>query len=194
VQNKRIIPLFPLNILPLPGEVVPLHIFEQKYRDLLEDLEQEDLCFGILYVSSDNPQQFGAIMKLEQILKRYPTGESDIVVKCEGSFMLLRYLESYDGRRYAGAEVVEWPQMNVPVESPLKETYVSYLEQLNQAPDALTTLDDVACELGLDMADKIKYIKLRDPEKKQRFLHSRVQFKTFIVEQEKKYRHSFQLN
>lgn len=41
------IPIFPLAIFPLPGEMVPLHIFEPRYRQLLEDAEKRDIAFGI---------------------------------------------------------------------------------------------------------------------------------------------------
>jgi Lon protease-like protein len=41
------IPMFPLAILPLPGELVPLHIFEPRYKQLLQDAENSDISFGI---------------------------------------------------------------------------------------------------------------------------------------------------
>ena len=42
------IPMFPLAILPVPGELVPLHIFEPRYRQLLQDMETSDITFGII--------------------------------------------------------------------------------------------------------------------------------------------------
>ena len=40
MQEVKKIPIFPLSILPLPKEIVPLHIFEPRYRQLLQDLEK----------------------------------------------------------------------------------------------------------------------------------------------------------
>src|SRR6187549_3460448 len=89
------IPMFPLAILPLPGELVPLHIFEPRYRELLSDAENHDISFGIYFSHEINTEKIGSLMKLESIIKRYATGESDIIVKCEGNFSLDMLLRNY---------------------------------------------------------------------------------------------------
>ncbi|MEY4930630.1 MAG: hypothetical protein RI909_1354, partial [Bacteroidota bacterium] len=71
------IPMFPLSIFPLPGEMVPLHIFEPRYRQLLEDAEKKDITFGIYYNHTTNSEKLGSLVKLESVIKRYKTGESD---------------------------------------------------------------------------------------------------------------------
>ncbi len=78
------IPMFPLSIFPLPGEMIPLHIFEPRYRQLLEDAEVKDIAFGIYYNQASNTEKLGSLVKLESVIKRYQTGESDIIVKCIG--------------------------------------------------------------------------------------------------------------
>ncbi len=75
------IPMFPLSLLPLPGELVPLHIFEPRYKQLLEDAENADIHFGIYFNNTINEEKIGSLMKLESVIKRYPRGESDIIVK-----------------------------------------------------------------------------------------------------------------
>ena len=80
--------MFPLTIFPLPGEMVPLHIFEPRYRQLLDDAETKDISFGIYFNHTLNREKFGSLVKLESIIKRYPGGESDIIVKCIDLFVM----------------------------------------------------------------------------------------------------------
>jgi len=58
------IPMFPLSIFPLPGELVPLHIFEPRYRQLLQDAESRDISFGIYLNHLANTDKLGSLVKL----------------------------------------------------------------------------------------------------------------------------------
>jgi len=58
------IPMFPLSLLPLPGELVPLHIFEPRYKQLLQDAESDDLNFGIFFTNTINLEKIGSLMKI----------------------------------------------------------------------------------------------------------------------------------
>ncbi|MCX7637772.1 MAG: hypothetical protein N2044_08015 [Cyclobacteriaceae bacterium] len=57
MADLQTIPMFPLAILPLPGELVPLHIFEPRYRQLLQDAEQHDIGFGIYFNHEVNTER-----------------------------------------------------------------------------------------------------------------------------------------
>ena len=93
------IPMFPLGILPLPGELVPLHIFEPRYKQLLHDAETDDISFGIYFSHEVNAEKIGSLMKLETIIKRYPAGEADIIVNdisyVTDSVCIFNYSNSY---------------------------------------------------------------------------------------------------
>ena len=78
MSGSLLIPMFPLNLLPLPGELVPLHIFEPRYKQLLNDAETDDITFGIFWSHEGNRAKVGSLMKLESVIKRYPGGEADI--------------------------------------------------------------------------------------------------------------------
>src|SRR3954469_11447740 len=82
------IPMFPLAIFPLPGELVPLHIFEPRYKQLLDDAEKRDISFGIYFNHIINTEKLGSLVKLESVIKRYPGGESDIIVRCMDLFQM----------------------------------------------------------------------------------------------------------
>ena len=78
MADQTRIPMFPLTIFPLPGEMVPLHIFEPRYRQLLQDAEERDISFGIYFNHTLNTEKLGSLVKLESVIKRYDGGESDI--------------------------------------------------------------------------------------------------------------------
>jgi len=74
-------PLFPLNQVILPGELVPLHIFEDRYIRMVEkslDLNKE---FGIVYMKNDLIEKVGSSVQVEKIIKKYKSGKYDILCK-----------------------------------------------------------------------------------------------------------------
>src|SRR5829696_7645205 len=99
------IPVFPLTLLPLPGELVPLHIFEPRYKQLLADAETLDIPFGIFCNHDYNKNKLGSLMKLESVIKRYPNGESDIIVRCMDIFAMDKMFRTYKSKLYPGGDV-----------------------------------------------------------------------------------------
>ena len=89
------IPIFPLAILPIPRELVPLHIFEPRYKQLLQDAETDDITFGIYFSHEMNLASIGSLMRVESIIKRYHGGEADIIVKCEDVFTMEKRARTY---------------------------------------------------------------------------------------------------
>src|SRR5258705_4144254 len=102
------IPMFPLSIFPLPGEMVPLHIFEPRYKQLLADAETKDFSFGIFFNHVANTEMIGSLVKLESVIKRYPQGESDIIVKCMDLFSMNKLFRTFRDKPYPGGDVNFW--------------------------------------------------------------------------------------
>lgn len=196
MMKKVNIPIFPLNILPLRGEMIPLHIFEERYRDLLEDTLQTDQGFGILYVSPANKHRLGTIVKPISVIKKYKTGESDIVVRGGASFMMSKYYRYYKDKLYAGGDVFEFDSLtNNTVGEDLLENYADYCRLIEQRFDMQDiTIHDIAGTINLDTTDRMKYLMLLNKDKKERFLTDRLRYKHFILQQEIKYKNSFALN
>jgi|TARA_B100001564_G_C20651807_1_gene677225 Lon protease-like protein len=106
------LPLFPLRMLPLPGEFVNLRIFEPRYQQLfneLEDMELEE--FGIPCAHEGQIRPTGAVMRLVNVSRRGANGQRDVTVKATGLFRL----ESFDMRDEKvayplgkAAEVPDW--------------------------------------------------------------------------------------
>jgi len=83
-------PLFPLGIVALPGESVPLHIFEDRYRKMIEHcLQSEDGEFGILWLSDEELKQVGCACEIERVIERLEDGRLNIVVRGTRPFRLI---------------------------------------------------------------------------------------------------------
>ena len=88
-------PLFPLGIVALPGESLPLHIFEDRYRRMVEHcLAGEGREFGILWLSEEELKEVGCACAVEQVLERLPDGRMNILARGTEPFRLLERQDS----------------------------------------------------------------------------------------------------
>lgn len=189
------IPMFPLTIFPLPGELVPLHIFEPRYRQLLQDAESRDISFGIYLNHLANTEKLGSLVKLESVIKRYPSGESDIIVKCNDLFTMNTLFRTFSDKLYPGGEVSYWQtDLNKGVEPRLAVEFTEYLQLLKITQSAQPiTMFGVANELNLTIEDRLKFVTL-DDEKMETFLLSRIKYQSTLLRQAQKAKDVFHLN
>ena len=80
------LPLFPLGIVLLPGEPVPLHIFEPRYKEMVQVCIDGDRPFGIVYASEKKLAEVGCTARIERVAARYDDGRLDIVAVGEDRF------------------------------------------------------------------------------------------------------------
>ena len=83
------LPLFPLNLVLLPYELLPLHIFEPRYKKMVKDYIEENKPFGIILNEGDIVFTKGCRVKIQKIYKKYSNGEYDILVQGVEQFRLL---------------------------------------------------------------------------------------------------------
>jgi hypothetical protein len=195
MDRSVLIPLFPLRILPLPAELVPLHIFEPRYKQLLQDVESRDIRFGIYFDHPLNDLKIGSLMRLETVTKRYPNGELDIIVKCEDIFFLHEHKRTYPGKLYPGGEVEHW-EVNLST-FPDEDLYLQYntyrMMRGIASQERSCSIFEIANELSLDFADRYKFVTLME-DRQQKFLKSKVSYHLQLLEHEEKSRDVFHLN
>ncbi|MBS1506408.1 MAG: LON peptidase substrate-binding domain-containing protein [Bacteroidetes bacterium] len=189
------IPMFPLGIFPLPGEMVPLHIFEPRYRQLLLDAETKDISFGIYFNHVSNVDKIGSLVKLESIIKRYPTGESDIIVKCTDLFSMDKLYRTFRDKLYPGGDVSFWNvDFSASVSPRLYQAYREYLIYFQITNNAATpSLYSIANDLGLDFEDRLRFAKSTD-EQKERLLLSQLKYQSQLLHEVEKAKDVFHLN
>src|SRR4051795_8698209 len=96
--------LFPLGIVLLPTETVPLHIFEPRYRELIGECIEEDREFGLVYADEGGVRELGTRGRVAAILERFDDGRLNIVVEGGRRFLVERLTR---GRTYMTAEVAD---------------------------------------------------------------------------------------
>ena len=189
------IPMFPLSIFPLPGEMVPLHIFEPRYRTLLEDAETKNISFGIFFNHTSNIKKLGSYMKLESVIKRYKTGESDIIVRCLDLFTMHKLFRAFNDKPYPGGDVSFWKTEHVtPMHHLLEEHFEEYRTWLKIThSEKIVSLYDVANELGLGFDERIKFVSL-SVEQQEEFLINQLNYQIHLMRQAEQAKDTFHLN
>ncbi len=96
-MNTREIPLFPLNTVLFPGMPLHLHIFEPRYKEMVQKCLDEKMEFGILLLHETQLCQVGCTARITQILRQLDNGSMDILTEGRKRFRVLDVLnrESY---------------------------------------------------------------------------------------------------
>lgn len=189
------IPVFPLAIFPIPGEMVPLHIFEPRYQQLLKDAEERDISFGIYFNHAQNTRKLGSLVKLESVMKRYPGGELDIIVKCLDLFSMGTLFRTFKEKLYPGGDVEFWQvDLHTSVGARLSKEFEEF-RQLLKIPflPVPCSVYSIAGELNLDFEERLKFVSL-NLEKQESYLSSQLKYQKYLLSQADKARDVFHLN
>jgi len=90
-----------------PGETTKLYIFEERYKQLVDDCLDNGASFGIPFLDKGKVQKFGTEVKINRVLKTYENGGMDILIEGTGVFQLLEFSEVLKPKLY-GAGLVEY--------------------------------------------------------------------------------------
>ena len=82
------IKLFPLSLVTFPTKIVPLHIFEERYKALISECLNNKSEFGIIYQNNNTLAEYGCSMNVLEVVKKYPDGRMDIITKGKNIFKL----------------------------------------------------------------------------------------------------------
>jgi Lon protease-like protein len=89
MQNRLLLPLFPLQVVLFPGGPLPLHIFEERYKEMIAEAIRDQSEFGILLVTGNGLSTVGSTAVVEKVLHEYPDGRLDIMTRGKRRFELL---------------------------------------------------------------------------------------------------------
>ena len=82
--------LFPLGIVLLPTERVPLHIFEPRYRELIGECLEDDGEFGLIYADEEGVREIGTLARVVEVLERFDDGRINVIVEGGARFLVER--------------------------------------------------------------------------------------------------------
>lgn len=111
--------LFPLGIVLLPTERVPLHIFEPRYRELIGECIEDDGDFGLVYADEDGVREIGTRARVSEVLERFEDGRLNIVVEGGERFRVEKLTRGRSFMTAVVAEVEDEPE-DVSSESVLR--------------------------------------------------------------------------
>jgi Lon protease-like protein len=77
----RDFPLFPLAMVALPGELIPLHIFEERYKTMMNECLREEKEFGIVWLADDGLRETGCACSIERVLERMEDGRMNLLTR-----------------------------------------------------------------------------------------------------------------
>lgn len=156
-----ILPIFPLDLVVLPGEPVPLHIFEERYKQMIADCaplagERHYQPFGITFSKEDKLSEIGCTVVVEEILHKYPSGELDIMTYGKQRY---RLLSTRQRRQYLTGEV-EWLPEDNSVSPELRDEVLKlYEEFLSLIEVEDLTLDPRSDHLSYEIAYRVNLEK-----------------------------------
>jgi hypothetical protein len=102
------IPIFPLGMVVFPGEKVHLHIFEPRYKQLINECFESKKPFGIPTVVNNRLQEMGTLVQLTDIVQTYDNGEMDVKTQGLKVFRILEVIKAVPEKLYSGA-IVNYP-------------------------------------------------------------------------------------
>lgn len=80
-MSQDALPLFPLGVVLFPGAELPLHIFEERYKEMIGDVMRDKVEFGVVLASEKGMANIGCTAVVEKVLKQYPDGRMDILAR-----------------------------------------------------------------------------------------------------------------
>ena len=131
---KRLIPLFPLQLVVFPRTRIPLHIFEERYKEMVGDSIRDSSEFGIVLAKDDGIISAGCTVTVEKVLELYPDGRMDVLTRGEHRFEIVRLIEEKD---YLQAEVTYFDDEDLaPVPLELRAEALTHYRELNSLTSA----------------------------------------------------------
>ena len=172
------IALFPLNLVAFPGEAVNLHIFEPRYKALVNDCLANDATFGIpSYVL--NKIDLGTEVEIVELTKKYDDGRMDIKTRARRVFQVYDFWNPWEeeNKEYAGGEIDYLPEGNYSGDPSLLYEFKEMSARLfgwlgeTEVPDisAINSVYDIGHKIGLKPEEEYQLLTIADEDERLKF-------------------------
>jgi len=178
IAMTNFIPIFPLAIVVYPGEELNLHIFEPRYKQLINDCWQSKKPFGIPAVINDKVAELGTSVEIIEITEVYENGEMDIKTKGLEVFSILEVVREIPDKLYEGA-IVNYPEnsyktntrlMHKVIETILKLHDILKVKKTYTKPYTELRSYDIAHHAGLSIKEEYELLGLFQELQRQEYL------------------------
>jgi Lon protease-like protein len=172
------IPIFPLAIVVYPGEQLNLHIFEPRYKQLINECFETKKPFGIPAVVNDKISEMGTLVQVKEISQVYEDGKMDIKTEGLQVFRMLEIINELPDKLYSGA-IVNYPDNNEKGNRRLMNGIVKGVKELHKLlginkkfvkPDNELWCYDVAHHAGMSIQEEYELLELLQELQRQEYL------------------------
>ena len=148
-------PLFPLGLVALPGELIPLHIFEERYKTMIQECLEREREFGIVWLSDDGLREVGCACAIDRVLERMDDGRMNLLVRGTRPF---RVLERQGHLPYP-AGVIEFGEdrQDAPDSEVAHAAHEAYAELVKRATDREPDAEELAEMSAYAMAATVDF-------------------------------------
>ncbi|MGA9640407.1 MAG: LON peptidase substrate-binding domain-containing protein [Terriglobales bacterium] len=146
-----LLPLFPLDLVLLPGAPLPLHIFEPRYKEMISECLEQHKPFGIVRASDEGVAGIGCTAEIVSVTKKYDDGRMDILTRGVERFEVL---EVHEDRAFLQAEIslVEDDETAAPAAPLVQQAVRLHAEIVKIAGAQLAGPDETASNLSFLLA------------------------------------------
>ena len=156
--------LFPLGLVLLPTEQVPLHIFEPRYRELITECLDEGEPFGLVFADDDGLRRVGTLASVVEVTDRFDDGRLNVVVEGGERF---RLVELTDGRTFHTGTIEPLGDLDDPPNPSEIERALAVFVRLVELTGAEVEAPRLeVAQLSFELAGRFEFA----PELKQRLL------------------------
>ncbi len=196
------IPIFPLSIVVYPGETLNLHIFEPRYKQMVNDCFTNKKPFGIPTVLDNAVTEKGTLLEIQSIEKVYDDGKMDVVTKGIKVFNTLELIKVLPDKLYDGA-IVTYPTNSEDLRSDLMRSVLTGIRELHKMlnvtklfkkPDDKLCSYDVAHHAGLSLQEEYELLCLLREDQRLEYLKRHLQKVLPIVSGMEDLKERIQLN
>ena len=177
------IPIFPLSIVVYPGESLNLHIFEERYKQLITECYAEKKSFGVPPVINSGVAELGTLLNITEIVEVYEDGRMDIRVEGASIFRILEIIKQVPDKLFSGAIVKHLTNKMYPRENllPYVLTSVRELHRLLKVNKDLKKADeqllsyDMAHHAGLTLEEEYELLGLFREDQRLEYMKRHLQ-------------------
>jgi uncharacterized protein len=196
------IPLFPLSIVVFPGEELNLHIFEPRYKQLINDCFKNKKPFGIPTVINNVVMECGTLVEIVEISKVYDNGEMDIKTKGTLVFKILEKIQELPEKLYHGA-IVTYPPTKYIGSAALMQKVLESIRALHmilnvnkvfKKEDTDLNSFDIAHHAGMTVEDEYQLLEFEQELHRQEFIKRHLVKVLEMMGQMNKLKEKIQLN
>jgi Lon protease-like protein len=189
-MSHPLLPLFPLQLVLFPGESLKLHIFEPRYKQLINDCQESGATFGIPTYFDKRVTEYGCEAAVVQVYQTYSTGEMDIRVEGRRAFHLDSFVRAYPGKLYS-AGTVTWIE-NLPSEQQdndeiwelHKKLQLLLGTHLDRKREILPNLSfALAHEIGMGLAEKLELLATSAEDERREAVLNHLRETTAMLEE-----------